>query len=129
MAICAHPNCDQHTTRSFCGRHWAHLDDDLRRRLSRTSSKDPSTRGALLAECREYFENRMLGDHEIVTCRGADCAQDIVWMQTSRGKTIPVNIDEVSGLDDVFDPKRHIAHFTTCPNADDFRRPTERREQ
>lgn len=49
------------------------------------------------------------------------CGQQIVWFKTKKGKNIPVNAETVEPGDDELDLPRHIAHFTTCPNADAHR--------
>lgn len=120
--ICVHPRCDRISRRSFCGRHWATLSDELRDEVKRTSRQQVEVHGALMVRCRAYFEDRMIGDHEISICRGRDCGADIVWMQTSRGKNIPVNADNVREADELFIQQQHVAHWSTCPNADEFRK-------
>jgi hypothetical protein len=46
-------------------------------------------------------------------CRG--CGEDIDWYLTPRGKKLPFN-----HMDKGTDPA--IAHFSTCPEADSFRK-------
>ena len=46
-------------------------------------------------------------------CRG--CGEDIDWYSTPRGKKLPFN-----HMDKGTDPA--IAHFSTCPEADSFRK-------
>jgi hypothetical protein len=36
---------------------------------------------------------------------------------------MPVDAESVTEGDDEFDHKRHISHFSTCPDADKFRKP------
>lgn len=123
-ATCLHPNCTLLLTRNrvCCGRHWFALPEDLRQQINKASSSDPSVLGALKIEAIEYFESRLIGDHEIVTCRGKDCDADVVWLVTRLGKWIAVNIGNVTADDDEFRYAYHVAHFATCPNADDFRK-------
>ena len=90
--------------------------------MNKASRADPSVLGALKIEVTEYFASRLIGDHEIVSCRGKDCDADIVWLVTKAGKPIAVNVDNVQTDDDQFRYGHHIAHFATCPNADDFRK-------
>jgi hypothetical protein len=123
--ICTHPYCNRITKRSFCGHHWYELPEDLRTRIRRC--KSTSEKGGLLVEAREYFEERMIGDLEISTCRGRapdydGCGADIVWLVTSNGKNMPVNADTIQEGDNQFDHKRHVAHWATCPKAQSFRR-------
>lgn len=56
---------------------------------------------------------------QITKCRG--CGADIVWLKTSSGKNIPVNYKKDVDFK-IFDPKNHEAHFSTCPQAKEFRR-------
>ena len=56
-----------------------------------------------------------------VPCRS--CGQYIVFLPTATGKTMPVDAESVDEGDDEFDPKKHISHFSTCPEADKFRKP------
>lgn len=56
------------------------------------------------------------------TAQCRSCGAVIVWLKTSRGKSIPVNAGTAKEGDTNFDAKRHIAHFATCPEADKFRR-------
>lgn len=55
-----------------------------------------------------------------VPCRS--CGQYIVFLPTSRGSTMPVDANSVTEGDELFDPKEHISHFYTCPDADKFRK-------
>lgn len=54
-----------------------------------------------------------------VRCRA--CGADIQFVKTKRGKTIPVNYDTWDGEEE-FKFGKHIAHFATCPQADEFRK-------
>jgi hypothetical protein len=65
----------------------------------------------------------------ISECR--ECSAPIVWMITSKGKNIPVNIDSVSDDDQqeaeagekiLFVYGTHTCHFNDCPAADSFRK-------
>lgn len=47
-------------------------------------------------------------------CRG--CGEDMEWWKTKSGKPIPMN-----PMDKGTSPA--IAHFSTCPEADSFRKP------
>ena len=94
----------------------------MRQQMNKASRADLSAFGALKIEVTEYFASRLIGDHEIVSCRGKDCDADIVWLVTKAGKPIAVNVDNVQTDDDQFRYGHHIAHFATCPNADVFRK-------
>ena len=59
---------------------------------------------------------------KISKCRS--CNADIVWMKTFRGKNVPVNPESIVNQDAaLFDSRTMIAHFSTCPDADKFRKP------
>lgn len=55
----------------------------------------------------------------VAQCRS--CQARIKWLSTAAGKIIPVDEGTLSYGDETFDPKRHTAHFATCPNADQHR--------
>lgn len=46
-------------------------------------------------------------------CR--DCKQEIVWLFTSKDKSIPCDPKHGTLRDDLYSKKKHIAHFNTCP--------------
>lgn len=127
MAVCNHPYCTKTTKRAHCGRHWYALPEDLQVRIRR--AKSPSDKGALLAEARAWFEERMIGRHEITTCRGRPpnydngCGAEIVWLTTKQNKKMPVDAASVERDDDFYEPGRHVPHWSTCPNAKEFKRP------
>lgn len=54
-------------------------------------------------------------------CRS--CAAPIVWLKTASGKSMPVDAPSVQAGDTTFDASRHVTHFSTCPNADQHRKP------
>lgn len=56
---------------------------------------------------------------KIAHCRG--CRAEVVWMKTRRGKNIQVEADTFHHEKE-FQYGRHIAHFSNCPKADEFRR-------
>lgn len=54
-------------------------------------------------------------------CRS--CGEEIVFLKTSSGKSIPVNVDTVTEGDTQFEPRAgHISHFATCKDADKWRK-------
>ena len=55
------------------------------------------------------------------TCRS--CGAEIVWLKTVNGKNMPVDAETFEPGDELFEPKRHTSHFSTCPEADKHRRP------
>ena len=62
---------------------------------------------------------------KIEHCRS--CNAEIIWMKTSKGKTAPVNADSVDEEDrrdpnTIFDPKKHMNHFATCPQSKQWRK-------
>lgn len=130
LVTCLHPNCTLSLLRNrvCCKRHWFQLPEDLRQQINKASRADPSVLGALKIEATEYFESRLIGDHEIVTCRGKDCDADIVWLLTAKGKNMPVNADTIRADDDRFEYGRHIVHWADCPNVADFRKGSSRKD-
>jgi len=54
-------------------------------------------------------------------CRA--CSAPIVWLITAAGKLMPVNQDSFAPGDVYYEPGKHVSHFTTCPQANSFRRP------
>jgi len=55
-----------------------------------------------------------------VRCRS--CDQYIVFLPTASDKTMPVDAESVAEGDEEFNPKVHVSHFSTCPEADKFRK-------
>jgi len=66
--------------------------------------------------------------HETRVCRA--CGKALVFLETSRGTSMPVDAETVPADGDFgrFDPAVHVSHFVTCPNADVFRKKTRRRK-
>ena len=52
-------------------------------------------------------------------CRS--CGSPIAWMKTRTGKHMPVDIKTTKPNDTEYEPKRHISHFATCPQANTWR--------
>lgn len=63
---------------------------------------------------------RLKPTRRIVRCRG--CNARIIWFATHNNRRMPVDADTVEPQDDTLDLNKHISHFSTCPNAGDFRR-------
>ena len=55
----------------------------------------------------------------------SSCGARIVWFRTKAGKKMPVDAETVNPTDaeHQLDLSRHRSHFSTCPNADQHRRP------
>jgi len=60
---------------------------------------------------------------ETQACRA--CGKPLVFLKTTRGTSMPVDADSVPADADygLFEPGKHVSHFSTCPNADQFRKP------
>jgi hypothetical protein len=58
------------------------------------------------------------------TVQCSSCGADIVWFRTKNGKRMPVDESSMQPNDaeHQLDLKRHISHFSTCPDADKHRR-------
>ena len=54
------------------------------------------------------------------------CGATILWKTTKKGGKIPIDWQETPDLssneNEVFDPKRMVSHFATCPNASQHRK-------
>lgn len=48
------------------------------------------------------------------------CSAEIEWVKTNSGKSMPVDAETYHG-EAYYDVNKHMSHFATCPNADDFR--------
>jgi len=53
-------------------------------------------------------------------CRS--CRAPIVWLRTNTGHRMPVNADTAQPHDEIFVYGRHVSHFSTCPQRDDWRK-------
>jgi hypothetical protein len=51
------------------------------------------------------------------------CRADIVYLQTTNRKNMPVDASSFTPGDIEFDSKKHVSHFATCPRADRHRSP------
>ena len=69
-------------------------------------------------------------DRNVRACRG--CGAKIQWIKTVGGKNHPINAEAVNVWAQQPDGKggfhwtmipSHSSHFSTCPNADEFRKP------
>lgn len=73
------------------------------------------------AQARKYQERVPAPEKRIAnTCRS--CGREIVWLRTRSGSNMPVNAETVEPGDDAFDARRHVSHFSDCPQADEHRR-------
>lgn len=53
-------------------------------------------------------------------CRS--CGHQIVWFRNHKtGKLMPVNAETVEAGDTELDLPRHVSHFATCPQANEWR--------
>lgn len=52
----------------------------------------------------------------------SSCGASIVFLRLGGRRFLPVDAATVSEGDVLFDKKRHVDHFTTCPTADQHRR-------
>ena len=62
-----------------------------------------------------------------MTSKCKSCGQFILWLKTSKGKSMPVDLFDIHGtqLDEkteVFNPKEMISHFAGCPDAKKWRK-------
>jgi hypothetical protein len=59
-------------------------------------------------------------ERRIVRCRS--CRARIVWLDTNNNRRMPVDADTVDPEDTEYEQGKHVCHFTTCPQADEWRR-------
>ncbi len=59
-------------------------------------------------------------EKKIAVCR--KCGEHILWVKTRKGKNMPIDYKPEFENDTEFKYGRHICHFSTCPNANDFRK-------
>lgn len=71
---------------------------------------------------------RTIAGRQIKTC--SSCGAMIIWFKTEAGRPHPVDVTSVKATDMHLDlltkshPQgTHISHFSTCPNADQHRKP------
>ena len=57
------------------------------------------------------------------TCRAAECGEQIVFLKTQRGKSMPVDAHSVEPGDVYYEHGRHSSHYSTCVAAGQFRSP------
>ena len=50
------------------------------------------------------------------------CSAQIIWLKTKNFKKMPVDYDSVDGMELMFEPGKHVSHFSTCPNANKHRK-------
>jgi DNA-directed RNA polymerase subunit RPC12/RpoP len=75
-----------------------------------------------LIECSVCHRvEKTLGSEEKRTSKCRACGYKIVFVPTKTGKLIPVNADTYDNSR-LFDIKKHISHFATCPKANNFRK-------
>lgn len=61
--------------------------------------------------------------HEMRITRCRSCNAMIIWFRTASGKNMPVDANTVEPDDDELDLSRHVSHFSTCPHANQHRKP------
>lgn len=73
-------------------------------------------------------EQELAHERRIVRCHG--CNAKIIWFKTEAGKNMCVDADTVEPQDVELDLRtaarpqgKHIAHWASCPSANQFRRP------
>lgn len=71
-------------------------------------------------------EDRTELNHELRITRCRYCHAQIIWFKTEDGKNVPIDADTVEPEDDTdegLDLERHVSHFSTCPQSNQFRKP------
>jgi hypothetical protein len=60
-------------------------------------------------------------EYRIVRCKS--CNQRIVFLETAAGKRMPIDADTVEAEDTVYEHGRHVSHFSSCPQAQQHKKP------
>jgi hypothetical protein len=50
------------------------------------------------------------------------CGAEIIWVRTSTGRPMPVEVETANEGDETYEPGRHVSHFAHCPQADQWRK-------
>jgi hypothetical protein len=69
-----------------------------------------------------YVARALMENMDMTTTKCRTCGAPIIWLKTANGKAMPVNANAVEEGDTVFIPKRHKSHFSTCPQAAEWRK-------
>jgi hypothetical protein len=71
-----------------------------------------------------FEDNDTTEAHERRITRCRSCNARIIWMKTAAEKNMPVDADSVKPDDEEYDSAAgHVSHFSTCPNANQHRKP------
>jgi hypothetical protein len=97
------------TTCSACGAIYEESSEEAANHPNRLCSRCWQDRG------REYRLRSVAA-----ACR--TCGAEIVWLRTASGKNMPVDAVTWEPGDETFEPKRHVSHFATRPQAQQHRR-------
>lgn len=69
--------------------------------------------------CQDGYRTNLHPEKRTTKCRG--CGKEIIFMPTKGGKFMPVDLETYDGTT-LFDSKRHVSHFATCPKGKEFRK-------
>ena len=50
------------------------------------------------------------------------CGAAIVWMMTVNNRRMPVNAETVESGETIYMHGKHVSHFATCPQSDQWRK-------
>ena len=59
-------------------------------------------------------------ERRITRCRS--CHARIVWLATNNNRRMPIDADTVEPADEFYEQGKHVSHFSTCPDAKEWRR-------
>lgn len=68
-------------------------------------------------------DESQLERHERRIRRCRTCQAKIIFLETDAGRSMPVDADTVDIGDGIFDPSKHVSHFSTCSDPGKHRRP------
>lgn len=56
------------------------------------------------------------------TTKCRKCSKEIIFLLTEKGKRMPVDFVGVINSDEMYDKHKHISHFSTCSDPQEFRK-------
>ena len=66
-------------------------------------------------------------DARLTHCRS--CEAPIIWLKTTSGASMPTDPEGVAPDDTVFNLKKHVSHWATCPTSDYHRKPSKKQSR
>ena len=112
LPICWHPHCDRVMPWGMylCKRHYALLNDELRRLIRAATDVEKVEGKPLHQQVVAYFLALPKGEHRVFRCKYG-CGTDVIWMPRA-GSTTPILVDaeQVEARDRCFNRGKHRRH-------------------